>query len=62
VCCQAELEALNSAADSINKLENELQVCVCCSIPTADIANYLFDSVDFAYVQFLCAFLLDVSE
>jgi len=28
-CCQAELEALNSAADSINKLENELQVCTC---------------------------------
>jgi len=27
VCwCQAELESLNSAADSINKLENELQV------------------------------------
>ena len=27
VCGQAELEALNSAAESINKLENELQVC-----------------------------------
>ena len=26
-CDQAELEALNSAAESINKLENELQVC-----------------------------------
>ena len=29
VCAQAELEALNSAAESINKLENELQVRTC---------------------------------
>jgi len=29
VCAQAELEALNSSAESINKLENELQVRTC---------------------------------
>jgi len=36
VCTQAELESLNSAADSINKLENELQVSLFVSVAWGD--------------------------